>query len=190
MLLGHQRRKKKTIDLTQQTGPFVSFVKFFATAGWAGYCPVAPGTAGSLVGMLLWYLWGRLNARPFSWLLLFLSIYFFGVWVSSHARRVFCEAEHNLIVIDEMLGFMIAASFLPPGYYRNEGRLLFAIFFVYRLLNILKPFPLGKLEALPGGWGVMTDDICSGVMTLLIFYLPLEPFWVVQLSLTPAIVPK
>jgi len=190
VLLGHSRRKKKKADLIPQTGPFASLVKFFATAAWTGYCPAVPGTAGSLLGMLLWHFWGRLNARPFSWLLLFMGIYFFGVWVSSHARKLFCEAEHNLIVIDEMMGFMIAASFLAPGYYSNESRLLFAMFLVYRGFNIFKPFPMRKLESLPGGWGIMTDDIYSGVMTLLIFYLPLEPFWVVQLGLSPAVLPR
>ena len=188
-VLGHtvrpSKKKKPKLDVAQP-GCSTSIVTFFATAGWSGFVPVAPGTAGSLVGLGLWYLLGRMELRHFTHFLVFLAIYLIGVFIAERAMKIFPEAEHNVIVIDEMLGFMIAASFVAPGYFINEGRLLMALFLVYRLFNIIKPFPMKKLDELPGGWGVMSDDVLSGVVTLLVFYLPLQGFWYVHLGLSIA----
>ena len=188
-MLGHPQRKKmkkRPEPVGPQGGVIEKFTLMFATAFWSGYFPAMPGTAGSFVGLIIWYFWGRMEPRPFTTLLFVLGIYVFGVFITSRATKIFCEADHNLIVWDEMLGMIIATSFLTPGLYTNENRLIFAMFLTYRLLNILKPFPLKKLQALPGGWGVMTDDVASGVITLLIFYLPLQGFWAKQLGLTLA----
>ena len=192
-MLGHpQRRKKKKRPepVGPQGGVLEGLTLFFATGFYSGYFPAIPGTAGSFVGLIIWSIWGRFEPRPFTTLLFILAIYIFGVFISSKATKIFCEADHNLIVWDEMMGMLIATSFLVPGHYSNENRLIFAMFLTYRLLNILKPFPLKKLQSLPGGWGVMTDDIASGVITLLIFYLPLQGFWVKQLGLTVSHVVK
>lgn len=178
--------KKASALEAPPTGAAAWLIRFFSTAGWAGLVPGIPGTAGSFMGVILWYVIGRVHPRPFTSFLILLGIYFFGVVMAERATRMFPEAEHNVIVIDEMLGFMIAASFVAPGFYVNEDRLILAMFFVYRMFNIMKPFPMKKLESLPGGWGIMSDDLLSGVVTLLVFYLPFQGFWYVQLGLSVA----
>ena len=187
-MLGHpikKGKKKAGKKLNREKlGFFDKIIRFFATGFFSGYFPAIPGTAGSCVGLIIWSLWGYVDARPFTTFLFVLCIYVIGVVLTSKARKILCEADHNLIVWDEMMGMFIAASFIDPGYYSNENRLIFTVFLTYRLLNILKPFPLRKLQELPGGWGIMTDDIVSGVIAMMIFYLPLQSFWVKQLGLT------
>ncbi len=94
-----------------------------------------------------------------------------------------CKGERNQFVWDEMIGFFIAISFLTPGIYKNEGTLVLVVFFAYRFINIVKPFPLGLLSRQEGIPGIMSEGIVAGIITMLIFYLPLESFWVTTLKL-------
>lgn len=186
-LLGYTRRKKPKAPEVPKTGFFPSMIRFFASGAYSGHFPVAPGTAGSLVGVAIWYTLARLPLNPFGTFLLLLGFYLFGVWVSTHAERIYCKGDAPVIVIDEILGFLIAASFFTPGRYTNEWRMIVVLFVIYRLLDILKPFPVGRAEKLPAGWGVMTDDVLAGFITLLIGYLPFEWFWKSWLGLAEVV---
>jgi phosphatidylglycerophosphatase A len=131
-----------------------------ATAGGAGLAPVAPGTAGSLfAAFLLWLI-------PFSTFSLgvtLVGVILAGIWAGGRIERLSGRQDPGLIVIDEVAGMMLSVIVLP----RTMGVLLVA-FFCFRLLDIVKPFPAGQAQSLPGGFGVMVDDLIAGAYTLLL----------------------
>ena len=127
-----------------------------ATAGGAGYVPVAPGTAGSAVGVLLYALtWHWTLAGQLVLLGLVSAV---GVWASDQAARHFQRDDPGPVVIDEVAGqllTLIAAGGSVTG--------LIVGFLVFRLLDIVKPWPAGRFEDLPGGLGIMADDLMAGL---------------------------
>jgi phosphatidylglycerophosphatase A len=131
-----------------------------ATAGGAGLAPVAPGTAGSLfAAFLLWLI-------PFSTFSLgvtLICVTLAGIWAGGRVERLSGRKDPGLIVIDEVAGMMLSMVVLP----RTVGVLLVA-FFCFRFLDIVKPFPAGRAQSLPGGLGVMVDDLIAGAYTLLL----------------------
>ena len=94
----------------------------------------------------------------------FITLSFFGIWVSNKATIYFFkEKDSKRIVIDEIIGFLIAMFLIP-----FEFKFILAAFIIFRVIDILKPFPIRRLEKLPGGWGVMCDDLLAGVYANLI----------------------
>jgi len=131
-----------------------------ATVGGAGYAPVAPGTVGSAVGaLLLWLI-------PFSGpgLAIFLvAVTAVGMWASSRAERRLGAHDPGAIVIDEVAGLTLALLAAPRTW------LVVAVaFLLFRLFDVVKPFPARAAERLPGGIGVMADDLVAGLYTLVV----------------------
>ncbi len=140
-----------------------SVFKFIAVLGVIGYLPVAPGTFGTLVGLCTIVI-----LKPSPVLLgLILSVAVPLGAVSSHrAETLLGEKDSPCIVIDEFCGFLVSFLFIPL----SAGTAL-AAFFLFRLFDILKPFPIRTLESsLRGGLGVMADDIMAGVYTNIILH--------------------
>lgn len=126
-----------------------------ATALGAGYAPFAPGTFGSAAGLALWWL------IPASASLQFLTIvvvFALGSWSGSVAERHFRTTDPSYVVLDEVLGMLITLFMNPVGWI---GALLG--FLLFRVADIIKPFPANKLEALHGGVGIMADDAMAAV---------------------------
>jgi phosphatidylglycerophosphatase A len=148
---------------------------WIATCGGVGYFPVAPGTAGSAVGVVLVVALGRLPVGP-AWRLVPLGaaavvVFFLGVWSAGHAERFFNRVDPRFVVIDEVAGQMITFLARPDA----SWKWLLAGFVLFRLFDVLKPFPAGRAERLPGGWGIMTDDVVAGGYAL-VALLVLEIF--------------
>lgn len=121
-----------------------------------GRVPVAPGTAGSLLGLALAV---GLRSLPV-WVYAAVVVGLFGLGVAA-AGAVECQTGRHddpMIVIDEVVGMAVAMGWTPSGW----GYALLA-FGLFRLLDIAKPFPIRPLECLPGGWGVMADDLAAGI---------------------------
>lgn len=129
---------------------------FFVTAGYAGFSKRAPGTVGSLVGLVL-YLPLAMGAGPLLPLAALLS-FFLGVFASSQVANLWRVKDPQAIVIDEVAGMWIALLFVP-----FELVNVIAAFTAFRLCDIFKPFPARQAEALPGGWGIMADDVVAGI---------------------------
>jgi phosphatidylglycerophosphatase A len=129
---------------------------FIATGGYVGYFREAPGTAGSVLGIALSWLLSRWSLHVQVGLLL--SLFILGVVTASCAERWFGTKDHRAIVIDEIVGMVLALLALPfrIGY-------VIAAFALFRALDIFKPLPV--LEHLPGGWGVMCDDLVAAIIT-------------------------
>lgn len=147
---------------------------WIATCSGVGYFPVAPGTAGSVVGVVLVAALGRLPVEA-AWLSVSLGgatvgVFVVGVWAASHAERFFGRTDPGQVVIDEVAGQMIAFLASPAA----SWKWLLAGFVLFRIFDVLKPFPAGRAERLPGGWGIMLDDVVAGgysLVTLLVLGL-------------------
>jgi phosphatidylglycerophosphatase A len=128
----------------------------FATGLGSGYSPIVPGTAGSLVGLVLFW---PLHLLPFAWqVALIAACFLLGVAASGHvARRVGLE-DPSIVVVDEVVGMWVTLAFLPLNPITAV-----AGFVLFRVLDVFKPFPARQLEDLPGGWGVMSDDLMAGI---------------------------
>ncbi|MBL7075598.1 phosphatidylglycerophosphatase A [candidate division KSB1 bacterium] len=139
------------------------FSKWIATLFGVGYFPVAPGTAGSLVAAVMLWLFPFASVRTF--FLVLLLLFFIGVFSATEFEKWSCTDDRR-IVIDEFTGMGIALFLIPPKVW-----LFGAGFLLFRVLDIVKPFPLKRLERLPRGWGVMLDDVGAGIYTNLILWL-------------------
>ncbi len=137
------------------------WIKLIATGLGSGYAPIAPGTAGTLLAMIIFLFLPYSNSLYFIGLTALL--YFVGVWVSSLAEIYFGH-DGSQIVIDEVVGYMISVAFLPFG---ERSLWLWALiaFFLFRFFDIIKPQPADKSQELPKGWGIMTDDVVAGLYT-------------------------
>jgi len=139
--------------------------EFLFTALYAGYSPVAPGTFGSLVGMAL-YCIEYLIFGEISWvvnLVAVLLLFYPFTKLSGDGEVFFGEKDPPRVVIDEVFGYWVSVLFYPFNL-----KIAVAAFIVFRLLDIVKPWPAGRLQRLPGGIGIMIDDCAVGVYTNLI----------------------
>lgn len=144
---------------------------FIATAGYSGYVPFAPGTVGSAVGLVVYLLvwWAQ---SPVVELALILALFGAGVWAGTTAERYFGGVDPGPIVLDEVVGMLITLAFIPVGL---SGAL--AGFVLFRIFDVIKPFPANRLEALHGGLGVMADDAMAAVyanisLRLVMWWMP------------------
>ena len=145
---------------------------FLATAGGAGYVPVAPGTAGSAVGVLLYLLTWKWTLTGQLALLLVISV--LGVWASHQAARHFGREDPGPVVIDEVAGQLLTLIFAG-----GSPATLVLGFLLFRALDIVKPWPARRFEDLPGGLGIMADDLMAGFYgrAILMAVASLAPAW-------------
>jgi len=134
---------------------------FLATGAYTGYSPVAPGTAGSVVGLIIGYflcapMW---QSEPMIFAAIFAAAYVPACLIAGRAERIFMQHDSSKIVLDEVMG-MIATMFLNP----LTWPWLIAGFVLFRIFDIVKPFPASQIDRkMPGGPGVMLDDLFSGI---------------------------
>jgi phosphatidylglycerophosphatase A len=135
-----------------------NIILFIAQGAYSGRAPIAPGTAGTLVGILLYLLARDLGGLWYG--AVCAAVLGIGTWAAGKAERMFGAKDHSTIVIDEIAGFLVAMLLVP-----GTWQYITAAFFLFRAFDIVKPFPLRRLEHLPGGLGVMLDDIGAGIYT-------------------------
>jgi len=144
---------------------------FVATCGYIGYVPVAPGTFGSAAGLAVfaavrWYGSTGVEMAVIAFLLAI------GVWSGNVAEKHFGRVDPAPFVLDEVAGMLITLALIPvtlPG--------AIVGFLLFRLFDVVKPWPANRLEALPGGLGMMADDAMAAVygnvaMRLLVAVVP------------------
>ena len=136
-------------------------ILFVAQGAYSGKAPFAPGTAGTLVGVLL-YLVVRDLATMY-YILLTCLVCIVGTWASGRAEIILDSTDSPSIVIDEITGFLVAMFMVPPSW-----GFIVSGFILFRVLDIVKPWPLKRLQDLHGGLGVMLDDVGAGIYTNLI----------------------
>ncbi len=153
------------------------WVTFIATAAGSGFAPQAPGTAGTVVGLMIAVMtraWS-LPGQAALWAILFAA----GWWASLEWSRNSGEPDSQKIVIDEVLGYLLALGTFP-----RENSILIIQFVLFRILDAVKPppirqldrwgkrFPIGPMQSL----GVILDDLLAGALSWLILFLALRAF--------------
>ena len=126
-----------------------------ATALGVGYVPFAPGTFGSLAGLVV-FAGVRATGQPAVELAAIVAVFFAGVWAATAAETHFGHIDPGPVVIDEVLGMLVTLTLLPVS---MTG--VFVGFVLFRVFDVIKPPPCNRFEALPGGWGVMCDDFMA-----------------------------
>jgi phosphatidylglycerophosphatase A len=146
---------------------------FIATCAYVGYAPVAPGTFGSAVGLVVYYLLRRQasTAVELGAIALILVV---GLWSATEAEHHFGGIDPGPVVIDEVIGMLITLALHPVNV---VGAIIG--FFIFRVLDVVKPWPARRLELLPGGFGVVLDDVMAGVYGNLLMWglIRLLPSW-------------
>lgn len=144
---------------------------FIATVGYCGYFPIAPGTVGSAAGLVFYALvwWTQSSIVEVG---LIAALFAAGVWAGTTAERYFGGIDPGPIVIDEVVGMLMTLAFIPVGW-----SAALAGFVLFRIFDVIKPYPAGRFEQLHGGLGVMADDAMAAVyanlsLRLLMWLLP------------------
>jgi phosphatidylglycerophosphatase A len=132
-----------------------------ATFFGIGYLPIAPGTWASLATTLAFYFTPLSTLPSLYWLGIAVITYGIGVPAAAACEKHFQKKDPGRCVIDEVVGQIISFSLLP----RRAGFFV-AAFLLFRLFDIVKPFPIRRSESLPHGFGIMTDDVLAGIYTL------------------------
>lgn len=132
-------------------------VLFCGTGLMIGKIPVAPGTFGSVAGIALCLGLARLPLAAGTVATILLIA--FSVWVADRSVRILAVKDPGCVVIDEIAGMAVTLYGLPA-----DAPVVVAGFVLFRLLDITKPFGIRRLERLPGGVGVVADDVAAGVV--------------------------
>jgi phosphatidylglycerophosphatase A len=136
--------------------------EFLLTGFYSGYFPVAPGTAGSLLAVLIYILEYIIlnNNCLISNVIIVLIFIYPSIKLGDESERLFNRKDPSMVVLDEMLGLWTSVSFIPFSLYT-----VMLAFIFFRIFDIFKPFPVRNAEKLNGGLGIMLDDIIAGVYT-------------------------
>ncbi|MEO5651107.1 MAG: phosphatidylglycerophosphatase A [Ginsengibacter sp.] len=135
----------------------MNFHKTIAAVFGIGYLPKGGGSVAAAVYCLIWILIpSPPSGLEILWLVLVLIL---GTWSAGKVEKIW-GVDSGKVVVDEVAGMMISLLFIPV-----EIKYVVFAFIVFRFFDILKPLGIRKLEKLPSGWGVMADDVLSGVYT-------------------------
>lgn len=139
------------------------FARTIATVGGVGYVSKMPGTVGSAVALAVYLAW------PVPWVVT-LAVMVLGTWASGVYAQKNATTDPSEVVVDEVVGMWLSLYALPLNFF-------FPAFLLFRIVDILKPVPVCTAEKLPGGWGIMADDVVGGIMTNLILQGIYWIFW-------------
>jgi phosphatidylglycerophosphatase A len=135
--------------------------KVIATALGAGYAPVAPGTFGTAVAVPL--AWALAALPLWQYALIVAAVTGLGIWAADRADRAWGTHDSGRIVIDEVAGYLVTVALVDRAHWIP----LAVGFVVFRVLDIVKPPPVRWIDArVPGGAGVVLDDVAAGVLGL------------------------
>lgn len=138
---------------------------FLATGAYVGYIPFAPGTFGSLLGVGIYFLVSALS--PFYYFLIFAISFIISCWAVREAEKYFQVRDSQKIVIDEILGFLVVMFLIRP-----TALTLCIGFVIFRILDIVKPFPANWIEyKIKGSSAVIYDDLIVGIYTNIILQI-------------------
>jgi phosphatidylglycerophosphatase A len=141
-----------------------AIILFIAQGAFSGKAPIAPGTAGTVIGVLLYL--GIKDLPTLSYGLITCLVCIIGIWTAGRAEAFLGKKDHPSIVIDEIAGYLISMFLVPHGW-----AFIIAGFFLFRIFDIIKPWPVFQLQSLHGGLGIVIDDIGAGVYTNLVLQI-------------------
>ncbi len=138
------------------------------TGFFSGYCPIAPGTAGTMMAIFIFAI-EYIFFYEYSWIINLIVVVLLlipAIKIADEGRKYFKCEDPPQVVIDEMLGFWIAVLFFPFSI-----KLVIIAFVLFRLFDIIKPYPISRLDKIRGGLGIMLDDYLAGVAVWLIIFI-------------------
>lgn len=142
-----------------------SFAKAIATAGYVGLIPWAPGTFGTVVGVLIAWILSYFGLIAFS--VTFALITLIGIWAAEVYEKSSHKHDPKEIVIDEVAGYLLTLFFVPLTWQN-----LLIAFLIFRFFDILKPWPISVIDReVKGGFGTVLDDLFAGIFGLIIMHL-------------------
>lgn len=170
---------KQRVEKRKPNG-ILDYVALTLTTFGVGYIPGAPGTYGSLIGVVIYHFAGYFAevfdhgfAQPDRWteaqtaaainggVGIFLALFcLLGIWAAGRSTELLGNTDASEAVVDEVLGQLVTFLFVPFVF---KWQLILAGFVLFRIFDIWKPYPIRQLEVLPGGLGICADDIVAGV---------------------------
>ncbi len=136
-----------------------------ATGFGVGYSPVLPGTLGTILAIPIYLFLSEILSPLYE--LTLVGYFFLSVWISERAEQMFGKKDDRRIVVDEMMGFFLTMLWLKKSFY-----MIVSGFILFRFFDILKPFPIRRLEKRwRGGYGVVLDDVVAGIYANILLYL-------------------
>jgi len=140
------------------------FLLLLATGFGAGFSPVIPGTAGTLLAIPIYLFLSRISSPVYE--ITLLAFFFLSVYVSEKAQQHWGKKDDRRIVIAEITGFFITMLWMPTTPFT-----IISGFVLFRIFDIVKPFPIRRLEDVNGGYGVVLDDVLAGVYANIVLHL-------------------
>lgn len=138
-----------------------NFSVIFSTLLMTGFIPYAPGTAGSIIAMIVYFIlpseWFQTSPAIFILIPVYFIILLITIPILTQAEKILGKDDRR-IVLDEFMGFFLAVLFLP-----RSIMIIFLAFILFRVYDIFKPVPVNLLQKLPGGWGILADDLMAGI---------------------------
>ena len=142
--------------------------KVCSTILFSGFSPIAPGTVGSFIALVLYFITPHL--APGYWLLIILLLTAIGIYVATQAEEIYGH-DASQITIDEFVGMLVSVFALP-----KLISVSLAAFFLFRFFDILKPLLINKVQSFPKGWGIMADDLLAGIYTNILLQIVIVIF--------------
>lgn len=150
------------------------FKELLFTGFYSGYVPFAPGTAGSLAGMLLYIIVCHLIGGSLNWIFYIAglaALFYPSVLICDAGEMFFGRKDPGPVVWDEIYGYWVTMLFVPYSW-----KAAIAGFVLFRLMDIIKPFPAYRLQNLKGGLGILIDDVAAGVYACIIMHIIIYAF--------------
>lgn len=141
-------------------------IVFLAQGCGLGWSRLGPGTAGSLGAIPLAWVLKQALPDPLAYLAMLIVVVCFGIWICHQATRILNVKDPGSVVLDEIAAVLLIFAIVPWTWWTA-----IAGFILFRILDISKPWPIRVLERLPGGWGIMADDLFAGGAVGLILWL-------------------
>jgi phosphatidylglycerophosphatase A len=142
--------------------------ELFFTGFFSGYSPIAPGTAGTLLAVLIYileYIFFKTGCIITNFIFVLIMLYP-SFKLGDAGEKFFNKKDPSEVVIDEMIGLWVSVLFIPFSL-----QIALLAFIIFRIIDIFKPYPIRKLEKLKGGFGIVLDDFMAGVFTNIIIRL-------------------
>ncbi len=164
---------EKNLENSSQDSFKLMVAYFLSTGFFAGKSPVAPGTVGTLLGLIpiliYWTKGGQYQLL--NQISITVAVFLVGIWASTVVVESYKEKDPDYVVIDEIAGYMVAMIGFSPTWQH-----LLLAFVVFRFFDIVKPPPVKLFEKLPSGFGIMADDVVAGIYTWIIMFIAVKYF--------------
>lgn len=143
---------------------------FLGTSFYLGRFPIAPGTVGTLGALPFFYIYW--NKGLLAQLSITMSVILIGIWACYIVSKKFNHDDPDFVTIDEIAGYMITMIGIDPSKYELNTLIMYFLlgFIIFRIVDIIKPPPIKKLERYPMGIGIMVDDVLAGVYSWIILH--------------------